>query len=74
MITTQDIRQEGSRKAGEPRGAGLHGHQGQGPSGGLQGAAGCPRRLGHAGWELWGELGSQVPARLPPQLEVGRRV
>ena len=42
MITTQDIRQEGSRKAGEPRGAGLHGHQGQGPSGGLQGAAGCP--------------------------------
>lgn len=74
MITTQDIRQEGSRKAGEPRRAGLHCHQGQGPCGGLQGAAGCQQRLGHAGWGLRGELRSQAPARLPLQLEVVRRV
>lgn len=34
MITTQDVGQEDSRKAGELRGAGLHCHQGQEPSGG----------------------------------------
>lgn len=63
MINTQDIRQEGSRKAGEPRGAGLHCHQGQGPSGGLQGAAGCQQRLGHAGFGTVGRVKEPGPCQ-----------
>lgn len=39
MITTHDIGQEGSRKAGKLKGAGPHFTKARGPSGGLPGAA-----------------------------------